>query len=200
MGVCSIPICFVVEPLSLIDISVWMIENSFPVGLIICPLANIFAAVCPGLSTVAFSHSIFPFTLVNYAVIELDWTKLCDLISFEGWLNELVVFLGFTAIEQISITVVEFSVSVSLWLSLLLRVVFFSGSSCSIFLLSLFFIQNTTIRTFFINLLCFFLPFYGLFLRNKFLILHGFVITIFALKDFSFQILLDLFFLVGVDL
>lgn len=177
-----------------------MVKNSLPVGFIIGPLANVFATVCPSLGTVTFSHSIFPLTLVSYAIVELDWTELGDLFALEGGLDELVVFLGFAAIEQICIAVVEFTVSVSLWLWLLLFIVFFSGSSCGIFLLFLLFIQDSAVGTFFISLFCRFLFFFGLFLWNEFLILYGFVITILTVKDVGFQIVLDLFFLVGVDL
>lgn len=68
-----------------------MVQDSLAVGFVVSPLSDVFAAVGPGLSPIALSHSHLPLSFVCDAVVELNWSKFCDFIVFESGLNELVI-------------------------------------------------------------------------------------------------------------
>ena len=73
MIVDALPIGFVVEPLTLVDITICMIQGTIAIRFVVKPEADIFRSIRPLLSAFAVSHSVSPFTGVNCATGKCHW-------------------------------------------------------------------------------------------------------------------------------
>lgn len=65
MMVDTVSIGFVVDPLSIVDVSVYMDELSFAVSSVVLPLALVLSTIWPLLDTVAVSESSNPFSIIG---------------------------------------------------------------------------------------------------------------------------------------
>lgn len=75
----------VVLPLSVIDVSVGMLELALTVGLVVLPGASLLRAVIPGLGTGAVSvASLIPGAFVSGSVVQPHRTSLDQLLSIFG--------------------------------------------------------------------------------------------------------------------
>jgi hypothetical protein len=72
MGVCADPAGFVVEPLSLVDIAVRVVEDALSISLISMPFSLIARPVGPSLLALSLTLSILPLALIGNSIIELD--------------------------------------------------------------------------------------------------------------------------------
>lgn len=112
----------------------------------------------------------------------------------------MVILGGLTTVQQVGITIIKFSIPVSLRLRLL-AIVLFPSSSCSrVLLFLLLLIDDGCGGTFFAILFGRFYIIFCLFLRDELLILCSFIVAILTLKHIALQVLFDLLFIVGVDL
>jgi hypothetical protein len=70
MFVGSSSLSFIIIPLTLINITISMDKSSLAIGLIVFPVAYVFTAILPDLSTFAFSMAVFgPLTMINSTII-----------------------------------------------------------------------------------------------------------------------------------
>jgi hypothetical protein len=77
MNICAPAVRFIVEPFSLIDISVRVNESPSAVCHVVLPVAFIFAAVFPDLNSLTMAQTFLrPLTLVDRSIIELIWLSL----------------------------------------------------------------------------------------------------------------------------
>ena len=70
MLVYTTSVCFIVSPIAIIDVSVYMDEATLAVSPVFPPFARVFCSVTPSLLTEAISESSLPLTCVNGASLE----------------------------------------------------------------------------------------------------------------------------------
>ena len=70
MDIHTVSVSFIIDPVSLVYISIYMNEFSMTVCAVVSPLALVASAVRPNLHTVAISEATDPLTLVSSARFE----------------------------------------------------------------------------------------------------------------------------------
>lgn len=154
-----------------------MVQDSLAICLVISPLSDVFAAISPGLSPIALSHSHLPLSFVSDAIVELNRSKFCDLVFFESRLNELVILGSLSPILQVGISIIDFAISIGFWLHLSPILL---GLRPSIFFLSLF-LFNSIIVSLSFGLMIALLLIFNL-IMMELLILCSFIVTVLALE------------------
>lgn len=91
MRICSSPIGLVIEPLSLVNITIRVIQNASSIGLIHFPLPNILTPISPYLRPISLTHTILPLSFIHDAIIELNGSEFGDLIIFKSRLDKLII-------------------------------------------------------------------------------------------------------------
>jgi len=77
----------VVEPISVIAVTISVDKSTITVGLILLPIALIFRSVFPQLNTFTLSHPVFgPTAEVDGAIVQLAWPLLAE-VSVGGRLE-----------------------------------------------------------------------------------------------------------------
>ena len=70
MNIDTVSVSFIIDPVSLVYISIYMNEFSMTMCAVVSPLALVASAVRPNLHTVAISEATDPLTLVSRARFE----------------------------------------------------------------------------------------------------------------------------------
>ena len=108
MNIYTKSICFIVFPLSLINVSVYMHKFSFSISLIIFPISLIFCSIWPNLLTISLSVGTFPFAIIYntrfkcngrfslYGLIMLCMIKFKIFIYFLMIIKILIIIFGYT--------------------------------------------------------------------------------------------------------
>lgn len=196
MSVSSLTICLVVEPLSLIYITIRVVKNSLTVGFIILPLSHILAPICPNLSPHPFSHSLLPFPLIGDAVVELDRTQLHDFSAIDCGFDQFIIFFSLPPFEEVGYTLFDFSVPVTFRFYGLR----FASSSRGIYFLFFFFGFRVLLVGAGVFLDWVILRFFAGFRRQEILIFRCFEVAVLAFEGLRGQIVLNLLLFVRFDL
>lgn len=108
MNIYTKSICFIVFPLSFINVSVYMHKFSFSISLIIFPISLIFCSIWPNLLAISLSVGTFPFTIIYntrfkchrrfslYGLIMLCMIKFKIFIYFLMIIKILIIIFGYT--------------------------------------------------------------------------------------------------------
>jgi hypothetical protein len=70
MSVNTLTIGLIIEPLTFIDITIRVVQDTLSIGFVEIPLANILATVGPGLRSNALTHAILPLPFVGNTIIK----------------------------------------------------------------------------------------------------------------------------------
>lgn len=100
MLVGTVPMRLIVEPLTLIDISISMYELSIAIRLILDPMAVVLASILPDLLAVAVLHAVEQIAGVDSPIAQRDWPIGLPLVIVDHFLRDsLVVGVHGTALE-----------------------------------------------------------------------------------------------------
>ena len=72
MLISATSLSFVIEPVTLIDVTIPMDESTFTVGLVIFPVADVLTAVLPDLGSLTLSVAVLdPLAMIDGAIVKL---------------------------------------------------------------------------------------------------------------------------------
>ena len=81
MGVCSLSLCFIIYPMTFIDITISMDQLSLSVCFIVSPLSFVSGTIRPKLCSYSISHVIEPLSIVSCTIFHCNWTFLDSSVS-----------------------------------------------------------------------------------------------------------------------
>lgn len=202
MSIGSLAIRFVVEPVSLVYVTIWVVQNTFAVCLVVFPLSHIFTAIRPDLRPLTLSHSILPVTLINDSVVQFNGWKFGDFWTVKSIFYLPIILFGLPSIQKICDSLLYLPVTISLRLNSLGLLAYSSSPTYIFSCLDRFLLLLGTLFGLFRSLLLLSrsLGSFGLIFRIKMVIFCSFKMAVISFESIRLQIILNLLFLDRIDL
>lgn len=101
MGVCTCTTGFIIQPLSFVDITIWVIQHPLSICLIGLPFPDIARPICPNLFSISFPLPVLPLPFVSNSIIQLYSGHLHPPLRCYHLTNQLVINCVFSPTDEV---------------------------------------------------------------------------------------------------